>query len=294
MEEFDALLDDLVSPTYADKWASKDATALDLLIAGDVDGLRHLLALSPSMSVNARHPTSGRSLLHDAAAHGQKEIVKFLLQDTEADIFLRTMLGRCTALHLAVMNNHRAIVFLLLSHGADSLSRDRFGSTPMHYAKSISVAKLLLQYGGELTANNYKRKNALECILAELALIDDTDEEQQLHRIEFEKFLKWHGENEYKIKLAKLREHKKAIAAEHENDHLHHRHHHHHSILQHHLTPDHDLKQGTGAEHGSKSSSGKAKTSRNTINSKTPGQTKVNRRDPSNRSLHSNQSSMSG
>jgi ankyrin repeat protein len=65
--------------------------------------------------------------------------------------------GRCTPLHLAVGSSHRAIVFLLLSHGADVLSRDRFGCSPMHYVNSITVAKLLVQYGGKVLDYNSVR-----------------------------------------------------------------------------------------------------------------------------------------
>lgn len=66
--------------------------------------------------------------------------------------------GRSTPLHLAVTCNHRAIVFLLLSYGADALSRDRFGCSPMHYVKSLSVAKLLIQYGGQVLDYNSVRR----------------------------------------------------------------------------------------------------------------------------------------
>eukprot|EP00644_Phytophthora_capsici_P002858 jgi/Phyca11/124991/e_gw1.55.291.1 len=108
-------------------------------------------------AINARDPNSGRSLLHEACARGEMEIVKFLLQKTDADLMLRTMLGRCTPLHLAVTNNYRSIVFLLLSHGADASSRDRFTCSPMHYVKSLSVGKLLVQYGGKVLDYNAVR-----------------------------------------------------------------------------------------------------------------------------------------
>lgn len=47
---------------------------------------------------------------------------------------------------------------MLLSHGADALSRDRFGCSPMHYVKSITVAKLLVQYGGKVLDYNSVRR----------------------------------------------------------------------------------------------------------------------------------------
>lgn len=90
---YDALLSDLISPSYEDKAATKVATALDFVRDGDVASLRTLLRSDPKkIQINARHPISGRSLLHDACAEGQKDVVKFLLEETDADLMLRTML----------------------------------------------------------------------------------------------------------------------------------------------------------------------------------------------------------
>lgn len=176
------VLDDLRSPAHADSSEANAVTALNLVLEGDADALRVLWLQEPShiatVRVNARSRTSGRALLHEACAEGRLEVVKLLLEKLKADIMLRTMLvrsrreggtsegcwfvskrrltltipstrqGQCTPLHLAVAKNHRSVVFLLLSYGADPLCRDRSGSSPMHYVKSISVAKLLIQYGG--------------------------------------------------------------------------------------------------------------------------------------------------
>uniref|UniRef100_H3HBX6 Uncharacterized protein n=1 Tax=Phytophthora ramorum TaxID=164328 RepID=H3HBX6_PHYRM len=65
---------------------------MDLAIAGDVDELARFLQDNPSFATNTRNPKSGRSLLHEACARGQMEIVKLLLQKTDADLTLRTML----------------------------------------------------------------------------------------------------------------------------------------------------------------------------------------------------------
>ncbi len=43
-----------------------------------------------------------------------------------------------TALHLAVLNKHQAIVKLLLEDGADVMARDLDGLTPSHLAVSNS------------------------------------------------------------------------------------------------------------------------------------------------------------
>lgn len=71
-----------------------EVSAVDLVIAGDVEGLTQLLKDDPDFSINARNPKTGRSLLHEACARGQTDIVKFLLQETDADLTLPTMLVR--------------------------------------------------------------------------------------------------------------------------------------------------------------------------------------------------------
>lgn len=103
MTSYDALIDDLLSHSYADTREAKTATALDLVLEGDVDGLRLFLQQQQQprkdamlgFQVNARSPTTGRSLLHEACAEGQMEIVKLLLERTDADLMLRTMLVLC-------------------------------------------------------------------------------------------------------------------------------------------------------------------------------------------------------
>lgn len=93
---FDALIDDLLSLSHAETSAAKTATALELVLNGDVDSLRLLLqderSAKRDLHVNARHPHSGRSLLHEACAEGHLDVVKFLLEKTDADLMLRTML----------------------------------------------------------------------------------------------------------------------------------------------------------------------------------------------------------
>ncbi|KAK1946003.1 putative ankyrin repeat protein [Phytophthora citrophthora] len=126
------------------------------------------------------------------------------------------MLGRCTPLHLAVTNNHRSIVFLLLSHGAEASSRDRFACSPMHYVKSLSVAKLLVQYGGKVLDYNAKKKHAVESVFS---FMESIRKDQSIPLAEREatledfkilvKFLEKQAEAEYRVKLESLRRVKK-------------------------------------------------------------------------------------
>ncbi|KAG6609132.1 uncharacterized protein IUM83_17120 [Phytophthora cinnamomi] len=193
-----------------------EASALDLVVEGDVEALAQLMQDDPNFAINARNPKTGRSLLHEACARGQMGVVKFLLQETEADLMLRTMLGRCTPLHLAVTNNFRPIVFLLLSHGADASTRDRFACSPMHYVKSLSVAKLLIQHGGKVLDYNARKKHAAESVNAytdtirkDLSLsTSDRDAAMEVNKA-LAKYLEKQAEAEYRVKLESLRQLKK-------------------------------------------------------------------------------------
>ncbi|POM74060.1 Hypothetical protein PHPALM_9030 [Phytophthora palmivora] len=190
-----------------------EVSALDLVISGDVDGLAKLLEDNSDFAVNARNPKTGRSLLHEACARGDMKVVKFMLQETDADLTLRTMLGRCTALHLAVSNNYRSVVFLLLSNGADASSRDRFGRSPMHYVKSLSVAKLLIQYGAKVLDYNAKRKHVVDSVTSSMESIrkdqsiptDERDAAMEVYKALI-KYLAKQAQTEYRIKLENLRQ----------------------------------------------------------------------------------------
>ncbi|KAG7376872.1 hypothetical protein PHYPSEUDO_012637 [Phytophthora pseudosyringae] len=225
MDGYVDLLDDLLGATCTQKEVNEEkpergACALDLVVAGDVHGLARLLKDDPDFGINARNPATGRSLLHEGCARGEMEIVKFLLQRTEADLTLRTMLGRCTPLHLAVTNNHRPIVFLLLSHGADASSRDRFACSPLHYVKSLSVAKLLVQYGGKSLDYNAKKKQAVESVSS---FVESISKDRSIPVAERDaalenckglvKYLEKQAEVEYRVKLERLREQKKQTTA---------------------------------------------------------------------------------
>ncbi|ETI45780.1 hypothetical protein F443_09721 [Phytophthora nicotianae P1569] len=221
MDGFVDLVDDLLSfssqnTVVVEEKPRPEVSALDLVVAGDVEGLEQLLKDDPNFVINTRDSKTGRSLLHESCARGDMETVKLLLQKTKADLMLRTMLGRCTPLHLAVANDHRPVVFLLLSHGADALSRDRFGCSPMHYVKSLSVAKLLVQYGGKVLDYNTKKKHAVESVSN---FVESIRQDYRIPVIERDaalevyktliKNLEKQAEAEYRNKLKNLRQMKK-------------------------------------------------------------------------------------
>ena len=93
---------------------------------------------------------------HCAGNGKYDELASLLAQNPEADVN-GTNIVTCP-LKLAIMNNNKAVVGLLLDHGADPNARDSFSITPLHLAAqnaSDEIVKLLLEHG----ANPQLRSN---------------------------------------------------------------------------------------------------------------------------------------
>ncbi|KAJ8611788.1 hypothetical protein CTAYLR_007736 [Chrysophaeum taylorii] len=132
---------------------------------GQVASFKKMLLLRQEESggvVNERCSNRGRSLLHEAALHGQNDIIKILVEDFDASVHKTTLLGRETPLHLAVKGSHRRAAFLLLEYGAPRAAPNAYGAHPLHYATDASVARLLLRYGASATALNSDRKTPFD------------------------------------------------------------------------------------------------------------------------------------
>src|SRR3990172_6173795 len=92
------------------------------------------------------------SVLLDAAAKGQTEFVKSLL-DSGADIESKNELG-ATSLILASVKGHAQVVKLLLDRGADVNAKTTTGITPLMAAATAGDAvevKLLLEKGADVS-----------------------------------------------------------------------------------------------------------------------------------------------
>lgn len=134
--------------------------------------------------------SKGRTALHLAALQPHETVVQMLLEngaDIEAktgldrDVFHRDLTeflnehfdygikGRagCTALHWAAAKGHRAVVKLLLDHGADTSSKTGIsvvetagGQTALHLSAGkghVDVSELLLQEGADIAARDASR-----------------------------------------------------------------------------------------------------------------------------------------
>jgi len=95
--------------------------------------------------------------------YGSEMITKELLRNG-ADVDSRDHLGR-TALHQAVVANHRSDVVELLKSGADISARDNNGRTALHLAaavKGLEVLKVLLEEGADVNVRDNDGKTPLQ------------------------------------------------------------------------------------------------------------------------------------
>uniref|UniRef100_A0A0C3T0G2 Uncharacterized protein n=1 Tax=Guillardia theta (strain CCMP2712) TaxID=905079 RepID=A0A0C3T0G2_GUITC len=113
----------------------------------------------------------GTSALHLAATRRQEKIVKLLLAaSAEVNIQDKDNKTPLEIVERAFGNNQRNVVNLLLLHGANPNVRDIQGSTPILYAASAgSVADtiILLKFGSDVNAKNFRGLTALHMAAAE-------------------------------------------------------------------------------------------------------------------------------
>lgn len=102
---------------------SDAAVLLDAVTLGDLETVKALLKSGggggDGVDVNLRSPT-GLSALCRAAIAGKLEVARYLLLQPNCAVNAQCLDG-CTALHLAILEEHTAMVQLLLEHGAKSI-----------------------------------------------------------------------------------------------------------------------------------------------------------------------------
>jgi cytohesin len=123
-----------------------------LLIAGGVD-LSSVDQNSPhDWNIETLQINTRERILHSAVAWGSVEVLNMLLAtDLGLDIDALDALG-LTALCKAAENGDRALVQILISHGANLNAAGIIGCTPLHYAvhgPHTSIVEILLSAGAD-------------------------------------------------------------------------------------------------------------------------------------------------
>ncbi|TPX09857.1 uncharacterized protein E0L32_008879 [Thyridium curvatum] len=133
-------------------------TALDLAFREGSEDVIHALLSCPGVDLininNARV-----SALHNCAHFRMTCLAAKFLEHYRIDVNLQDSLGR-TALHLAAEARSRAIVRLLLKHGADVLVQDYQGNTALHAAIKAGdtvICDIMLE---SRSSNNISASNA--------------------------------------------------------------------------------------------------------------------------------------
>jgi ankyrin repeat protein len=100
---------------------------------------------------------AGMSIIHEAVAAGDKEVVKVILDEFRDLVDIPGGYGYATPIFFALRDSE--MVKLLLEYGARTDTQERSSYTPLHMAvweREATVAQLLLQYGADA---NFKDSN---------------------------------------------------------------------------------------------------------------------------------------
>lgn len=112
--------------------------------------LKKLFGSKDKPSATSSPPSSS---LFAAARSGDLKAAKALINAQPTLVFSKDANdGGRTPLHLAVHNDQKAVVELLLVSKADINAKDRDGNTPLHMANNINIVKLLLAKGANVNA----------------------------------------------------------------------------------------------------------------------------------------------
>ena len=125
---------------------------------GDIKQLK--LCLVGMKDINKRDfiGGTGRTILHEAVVNGRNKCVEILLQSKTLNVNQTTLLGKESALHLAVQRSNRDIAFNLLYHGANPNLQNKIGATPLHHTKEKAIASLLIKFGAKPIIKDFTSK----------------------------------------------------------------------------------------------------------------------------------------
>lgn len=120
---------------------------------GDLDVFKFLVQAGADLNSG---DNEGSLPLHNAAAGGSFEIVRYLVEELHTDVNILDA-NQVTALHFASGRGFLPIVEFLLQQGADVQLRTNAGSTPIidsAFSRNLELTKLLVQHGSDVRDEN--------------------------------------------------------------------------------------------------------------------------------------------
>nr|XP_032810059.1 dynein heavy chain 12, axonemal-like isoform X2 [Petromyzon marinus] len=133
----------------------------EAITKGELDGVKGLLRHSRAP---CEWDEDGWSVLHRAAAQGDAEILRAVVDACPYSIWEQTTSDGDTALSLAIKGGHTEIVRLMLERGFDANEPCGNEETPLYAAVkrgSLPAAELLLRYGANVNHGHHNRWTAL-------------------------------------------------------------------------------------------------------------------------------------
>lgn len=110
------------------------------------------------LSERSEYPSQLRATpLHYAAFCGIHDVIKFLIVERSQDVNARGFYYDETSLSVASRKGHLKVVRVLLEHGADHETRDKFGWRPLEWVSTtehVDVVRALLDHGAEVKARD--------------------------------------------------------------------------------------------------------------------------------------------
>jgi ankyrin repeat protein len=139
-------LDDTTPLIEAVSWGRLETVKLLLSLHADPNQSGHVTAID-YLAPNPLHSRSTCTPLHAATLHGgYPEIIKLLLK-AGAPVSSTNCYKNLTPLHVAAKFQSASAASVLLKEGAKVMAKDSDGKTPLDYAESGPVIKLLKAYG---------------------------------------------------------------------------------------------------------------------------------------------------
>jgi ankyrin repeat protein len=135
-------------------------------ISGTLQQIQDLCEAYGTKAICADENLQELTTLHQAAAAGNLDVVRFLISDEVKADPCAARINNFTPLHSAAMYGHAEICEELLAVGANvNIQTEPQGYTPLHsaaFAGHLQAIKVLLAHGANLDLRNYRNERPVD------------------------------------------------------------------------------------------------------------------------------------